>query len=302
MPANRPITLRDLLTFRLGLGAVMAPPDAYPIQKAMARGGRRPGAEPARRTAPDELMRRLGSLPLLHQPGERWLYHTGSDVLGVLIARASGQPLETFLRERIFEPLGMKDTGFSVPAAKLDRLATSYRTDPATGSARGLRRGPRRPVEPPARLRVRRRRAGLDGRRLSRLRPDDAEQGQARARAHPVAAFGRADDDRPADARAEGGCPASSPASGTAAAGASACPWSPGATTWRRCPDGSAGTAASARPGTRTRRRSWSAILMTQRLWTSPSPPRRLPRLLDLGLPGDRRLITQTKEVLYELR
>ena len=62
------------------------------------------------------------------------MYNTGSDVLGVLIARASGQPLETFLRERIFEPLGMKDTGFSVPAAKLDRLATSYWTDPETGA------------------------------------------------------------------------------------------------------------------------------------------------------------------------
>jgi CubicO group peptidase (beta-lactamase class C family) len=60
------------------------------------------------------------------------MYHTGSDVLGVLIARAAGQPLETFLRERIFEPLGMKDTGFSVPAAKLDRLATSYWINPET--------------------------------------------------------------------------------------------------------------------------------------------------------------------------
>ena len=70
----------------------------------------------------------------MHQPGERWMYNTGSDVLGVLIARASGQPLETFLRERIFEPLGMKDTGFSVPAAKLDRLATSYWINPETGA------------------------------------------------------------------------------------------------------------------------------------------------------------------------
>ena len=52
----------------------------------------------------------------------------------MLIARAAGQPLETFLRERLFEPLGMKDTGFSVPAAKLDRLATSYWTNPETGA------------------------------------------------------------------------------------------------------------------------------------------------------------------------
>jgi CubicO group peptidase (beta-lactamase class C family) len=61
------------------------------------------------------------------------MYNTGSDVLGVLIARVSDQPLEMFLRERLFEPLGMKDTGFSVPAASLDRLATSYWTDHASG-------------------------------------------------------------------------------------------------------------------------------------------------------------------------
>ena len=62
------------------------------------------------------------------------MYNIGSYVLGVLISRASGQPFETFLRERIFEPLGMKDTGFSVPAAKLDRLATSYMVNRATGA------------------------------------------------------------------------------------------------------------------------------------------------------------------------
>jgi CubicO group peptidase (beta-lactamase class C family) len=132
--ANRPITARDLLTFRMGFGQMMAPPDAYPILKAASEqqigmGPPTPSAMPA----PDEWIRRLGTLPLMHQPGERWMYNTGSDVLGVLIARAWGQPLETFFRERIFEPLGMKDTGFSVPAAKLDRLATSYWVDPQTG-------------------------------------------------------------------------------------------------------------------------------------------------------------------------
>ncbi len=76
----------------------------------------------------------MGTLPLMHQPGERWMYHTASDVLGVLIARSSGQALETFVRERILEPLGMNDTGFSVPAAKLDRLATCYEIDPETGA------------------------------------------------------------------------------------------------------------------------------------------------------------------------
>ncbi|HZH15316.1 MAG TPA: serine hydrolase domain-containing protein [Archangium sp.] len=78
-------------------------------------------------------MRALGSLPLMHQPGEVWMYDTGLTVLGVLLARAAGQPLEDFFRERIFEPLGMKDTGFSVPAGKLDRLATGYWRHPETG-------------------------------------------------------------------------------------------------------------------------------------------------------------------------
>src|SRR6266699_2275595 len=121
VPANRSITVRDLLTFRMGFGQMMAPPDAYPILKAANEQqiGMGPPS-PSQMPAPDEWMRRLGTLPLMHQPGERWMYNTGSDVLGVLIARASGQQLEAFLRERIFEPLGMKDTGFSVPEASLD--------------------------------------------------------------------------------------------------------------------------------------------------------------------------------------
>jgi len=134
VPANRPITTRDLLTFRMGFGQMMAPPDAYPILKAaneqqIGMGPPSPSTLPA----PGEWMRRLGQLPLMHQPGEKWMYNTGSDVLGVLIARASGQPLETFLRQRLFEPLGMKDTSFSVPTTSLDRLATSYWTDTESG-------------------------------------------------------------------------------------------------------------------------------------------------------------------------
>ena len=132
VPAQRPITVRDLLTFRMGFGIVMAPPDTYPIQRAMTELLLGQGPPGASTPPPDEWLRRLGTLPLMYQPGERWVYHTGSDVLGVLIARATGQPLEAFLRERIFEPLGMRDTGFSVPAAGLDRLATSYWTNPQT--------------------------------------------------------------------------------------------------------------------------------------------------------------------------
>ncbi|MDQ2830072.1 MAG: class A beta-lactamase-related serine hydrolase, partial [Chloroflexota bacterium] len=135
VPATRPITVRDLLTFRMGFGLVVELPDTYPIQRAIRerlenQGPPNPSAAPG----PDEWMRRLGTLPLMHQPGEKWLYNTGSDVLGVLIARASGQPLDTFLRERLFEPLGMKDTAFSVPAAALDRLATGYGVNPDTGA------------------------------------------------------------------------------------------------------------------------------------------------------------------------
>ena len=132
VPAQRPITVRDLLTFRMGFGIVMAPPDTYPIQRAMTELLLGQGPPGASTPPPDEWLRRLGTLPLMYQPGERWVYHTGSDVLGVLIARAAGQPLEAFLRARIFEPLGMRDTGFSVPAAGLDRLTTSYWTNPQT--------------------------------------------------------------------------------------------------------------------------------------------------------------------------
>jgi len=132
VPAKRALTLRDLLTFRCGFGAVMAPPGTYPIQAAINKMGM--AASPsAPAVAPDQWMKDLGSLPLLHQPGEQWLYHTGSDVLGVLVARVAGMSFEALLRERIFDPLGMKDTGFHVPAQKHARFATSYHRDTKTG-------------------------------------------------------------------------------------------------------------------------------------------------------------------------
>jgi CubicO group peptidase (beta-lactamase class C family) len=135
VPAERPITLRDLLTFRLGLGIVMVPPGTYPIQRAGAELRIRMGPPlPQEQPPPDEWIRRLGTLPLMYQPGERWLYDTGSDILGVLIARAAGQPLGAFLRTRIFEPLGMSGTAFHVPANKIARLPTSYAPNPKTGA------------------------------------------------------------------------------------------------------------------------------------------------------------------------
>jgi CubicO group peptidase (beta-lactamase class C family) len=132
VPAKRPITLRDLLTFRSGYGEVGFLSPTCPFQKALTE-ARLPLSEwPFAGTA-DEFMTRLGNLPLVHQPGERWLYHMSGEILGVLIARVSGTSLGAFLRERIFEPLGMVDTGFHVPEANLDRLTTCYGRDMVTG-------------------------------------------------------------------------------------------------------------------------------------------------------------------------
>lgn len=128
VPANRPITLRDLLTLRFGLGAIMVWPSAYPIQFAMEERGVAPGAD-LFDGSPDEYMKRLGELPLAHQPGDGWLYDTGMHVAGILLSRATGRSLGDLLRERIFDRLGMKDTGFFVPADKLNRFATFYHKD-----------------------------------------------------------------------------------------------------------------------------------------------------------------------------
>ena len=129
VPAQRPITVRDLLTFTWGFGmqgAMFTAPEPWPIVTAAAErelatfGPPQPGSTPD----PDTWLARLGELPLLAQPGERWLYHSGSQVLGVLAARAAGAPFGDVLRERLLGPLGMADTGFH--AADTARLATAY--------------------------------------------------------------------------------------------------------------------------------------------------------------------------------
>jgi CubicO group peptidase (beta-lactamase class C family) len=131
--AIRPITLGDVITFRLGLGMDLYGPWPQPLMEAMDElrlgvGPPTPRVPPA----PDEWMRRLSTLPLLHQPGDRWLYDTGSDVLGVLIARASGRPLDVLLRDTVFEPLAMVDSGFY--ATDTSRLSVCYARDPETGA------------------------------------------------------------------------------------------------------------------------------------------------------------------------
>ena len=133
VPARAPITVRDVLTFRLGLGMDFEAPWPQPLLEQMDRLGMGGGApEPQVPPAPDEWMRRLSTLPLLYQPGERWLYNTGADVLGVLIARAAGQPLDEYLRERVLDPLGMVDTAFV--AREAGRFGTCYTRDPDTGA------------------------------------------------------------------------------------------------------------------------------------------------------------------------
>jgi CubicO group peptidase (beta-lactamase class C family) len=132
VPARRPITVRDLLTFRSGYGEVAFLSPTCPLQSALID-ARLPLSTFTFPGTHDEFMQRVGGLPLASQPGERWLYHMSAEILGVLIARVSGMPLSAFMRERIFEPLRMRDTGFTVSQTQLDRVATCYKTDFATG-------------------------------------------------------------------------------------------------------------------------------------------------------------------------
>ena len=114
VPAARPITVVDLLTFRAGYGF---PSDfSLPAIQLLFNEVQKYVLHPQLAATPDEWMAALSRIPLLYQPGDAWLYNTCSDILGVLIARVSGRPLPEFLAERLFEPLGMVDTGFEVPA------------------------------------------------------------------------------------------------------------------------------------------------------------------------------------------
>ncbi len=136
VPARRPITVRDLLTFTFGFGdtaEMFAAGRPWPV---MAQAGALHLAtigppDPAVQPGPDAWIAGLGSLPLLAQPGERWFYNTGASVLGVLLGRAAGQPFADVLRTRLFQPLGMTDTGFWTAAT--GRLASAFRSAPGGG-------------------------------------------------------------------------------------------------------------------------------------------------------------------------
>jgi CubicO group peptidase (beta-lactamase class C family) len=127
VPAVRPITVFDLLTNRAGYGFAS---DFTLPQVQQLFTVQTDGREVQLRPHTDEWMAALGRIPLLHQPGEAWLYDTCSDLQGVLIARASGRSLPDFLAERVFEPLGMVDTGFVVPASKRGRFTSYYKPSP----------------------------------------------------------------------------------------------------------------------------------------------------------------------------
>lgn len=131
VPAEAPVTARGLLTFTFGFGmdaAMFGSAEPWPIVAAAAGlstfGPPWPDALPD----PDTWMARLAPLPLLAQPGRRWMYNTGAQVLGVLCARAAGMPYDEVLRTRVFEPLGMRDTAFFT--ADTERLATQYQPGP----------------------------------------------------------------------------------------------------------------------------------------------------------------------------
>jgi len=122
VPAARSITVEDVLSSRAGWGF----PSDFSLPAVTELFRKLPVFGPTE--TPDEWLVTLASVPMLRQPGEAWLYNTCSDIQGVLVARVSGRPLPEFVAERIFEPLGMNDTGFHVPAEKLGRLAPYHRS------------------------------------------------------------------------------------------------------------------------------------------------------------------------------
>lgn len=114
--ARRPFTMRELMTHTGGLGYVLSPNN--PVDRMIIEARLLNPAQPLR-----TMVDGLAKMPLLAQPGTRWYYSIGVDVQGYLVEQMSGMPLGDFLKARIFDPLGMKDTGFYVPAEKLPRLA-----------------------------------------------------------------------------------------------------------------------------------------------------------------------------------
>ena len=131
VPAERPITIRDLLTHTSGVpyGAWINPVSGEAWAEAGIDGWYFASEdEPIR-----EIVRRMAALPMAAQPGTTWIYGNNIEVLGALIEEVSGQPLDEFLQARFFDPLGMDDTQFFLPEAEADRLAVVYDRTEAGG-------------------------------------------------------------------------------------------------------------------------------------------------------------------------
>jgi CubicO group peptidase (beta-lactamase class C family) len=129
VPAVRPVTVRGLLTFTFGFGMALQmfmATEPWPVVAAATQAGLATigPPQPDAFVDPDTWIAHFGELPLLAQPGEQWLYNTGSHVLSVLCGRTAGMSYDEVLRTRIFEPLGMPDTGFYTEDVL--RLATAY--------------------------------------------------------------------------------------------------------------------------------------------------------------------------------
>jgi len=126
VPAKRDITIHDLLTHTSGIGyAQIGSKEANAIY---AKHGIVGGIGVGKILLADK-MKKLGSVPLLHQPGDQWTYGLNTDLLGYLVEVISGMSLDDFFRKKIFEPLGMKDSYFYLPKEKYTRLATLYSED-----------------------------------------------------------------------------------------------------------------------------------------------------------------------------
>lgn len=125
VPADRSITVEDLLRSTNGHGfpADFSAPIVSILVERLNQGPTRPEAFPP----PDEWMAMLSEIPLLHQPGEAFTYNTAYDILGVLVACASGQPFADYVDERVFQPLGMTDSEFAFAPGSVGRMTAAYR-------------------------------------------------------------------------------------------------------------------------------------------------------------------------------
>ena len=190
VPARRPITIRDLLTHTAGI--------SYGVQPEIAGQYNSWASAPAAGFGwyfadKDEPVcgpiERLATLPFVAQPGEAWVYGYNTDVLGCVVERVSGQALDQFIRARITDPLGMKDTTFFLAPEQRDRLAAVYASGSDGKSTRAPdgARGQGSYVERPAQDVCRRRGAAVHGARLRPLPGDDSRRRLARRRPHPGA-------------------------------------------------------------------------------------------------------------------